>query len=49
MEFLFTMPQKISVPNNRSMSIEAAMGNCAALGLKPNTEKFGVCALESSR
>lgn len=42
-------PQKISVPNNRSMSIEAAMGKCAALGFKPNTEKFGDCALELSR
>jgi uncharacterized lipoprotein len=42
-------PQKISVPNNRSMSIEAAMGKCTALGFKPNTEKFGECALELSR
>jgi uncharacterized lipoprotein len=42
-------PQKISVPNNGSMSIEAAMGKCAALGFKPNTEKFGDCALELSR
>ena len=42
-------PQKVSVPNNRSMAIEAAMGKCAALGFKPNTEKFGECALELSR